>query len=158
MDESNLDKLYKMLNEQLNLLNDNYALEDEKYHVILKDDINRLNQIVLKENAFYMKLRGEEIKREKCIKDLGYEGLTLKEMIGKLKIEDKIRFEELDYKLSKILLEFKRVNDDCQELAKIRLKRAQNMVSSLQNSSENHMYDKSERDTSSRDSIFSTKI
>lgn len=158
MGDKNLDELYNILDKQFHLLKDNYDLEDEKYHVILKDDIDGLNQIVLKENAFYMKLRGEDIKREKYMKNLGYDGLTLKEMIGKLTSTDKIRFEKLYYELSKVLMEFKKINNDCQELTKIRLRRAQNMVDSLQNSSENQVYDKSEKDTSSRGSIFSTKI
>lgn len=152
------DELYSILNEQLNILADNYELEEEKYHVILKDDIEALNDIVQKEQAVYMKIRGTDNKREKTIKELGYSDKTLYQIIETMDDENKNRFSKLHSELNEVIDKFKCKNNECQELANIRIKRANDMIERIQDNSSNHIYDKSTNAENTSKNIFSRKI
>lgn len=155
---SEFNELYEILENQYKILDENYALEEEKFQVILKDDIDRLNEIVQLEQALYMKIRGNDMKRESSIKKLGLSDKTLSDIIDLMKEDDKIKFLEIQEELTNMMIKFRNKNKDCQELADIRLKRAQGMISKLEESSKNHIYNREQNEENKKKNVFSRKI
>ena len=67
-----------ILNESADLYKSFLELEYEKHDAIIKNDIELLEDIVSKEQVYYMKMRGLDQKREKLIDSMGFKGMTLK--------------------------------------------------------------------------------
>ncbi len=132
-----LDNLFDVLKEQLDLYDEFIAVEQEKYNVILADDVNRLDEIVTKEQVFFLKSRGLDQKREHLLKELGFEGKTLKQLIELVDESDKDRFSKMHHDIFTVLQNFKEKNKQCQDLVQIRLYRTQAMLNKLDESTAN---------------------
>lgn len=131
---SKLDSLYEVLKEQLDLYNEFIVVEQEKYNVILADDVNRLDEIVTGEQVFFLKSKGLDKKRERLLNELGFSGKTLKQLIELVDKSDKDRFSKMHHDISTVLQNFKEKNNKCQDLVQIRLYRAQAMINKLDES------------------------
>jgi hypothetical protein len=134
---SKLDNLYEVLLEQLDLYMEFLLVEQEKYNIILADDVKRLDEIVTEEQVFFLKSRGLDQKRERLLNELGFAGKTLKQLIELVDISDKTRFEKIYHDIFKVLQDFKDKNKQCQDLVQIRLYRAQAMINKLDESTTN---------------------
>ena len=134
---SKLNDLYKVLNEQLDLYKEFLEIENEKYNIILADDIKRLDEIVTEEQVFFLKSRGLDQRREKLLTELGFGGKTLKQLIELVDEEDKDRFRKMHMDIFNVLQNFKDKNNQCQDLVQVRLYRAQTMINKLDESSAN---------------------
>ena len=134
---SKLDDLYNVLNEQLNLYKEFLEVENEKYNVILADDIKRLDEIVTEEQVFFLKSRGLDQKRERLLTELGYTGKTLRQLIELIDDAEKDRFRKMHSDIFNVLQNFKDKNNQCQDLVQIRLYRAQTMINKLDESTAN---------------------
>ncbi len=132
-----LDILYNILEEQLHLYEEFMKIEEEKYNVILADNVSRLDEIVAEEQVFFLKSRGLDQKREHALKDLGLTGKNLKEVIESIDNSSKDRFSDMHKKIFNILHTFKEKNNQCQDLVQIRLHRAQTMINMLDESKSN---------------------
>ncbi len=126
-----IDDLYNILKGQLSLYEEFLKVEEEKYNVILTDDIKRLDEIVSEEQAFFLKSRGLDQKRENILKELNLSGKTLKDVIEYVEECDKERFSDIHKRIYKALADFKEKNNQCQDLVQIRLHRAQAMIDKL---------------------------
>lgn len=133
-----LDNLYNILEEQLHLYEEFLKIEEEKYSVILADNVSRLDEIVTEEQAFFLKSRGLDQKREHILMEVGLTGKNLKEVIESINTSDKDRFSEIHRKIFNVLHTFKEKNNQCQDLVQIRLHRAQAMVRKLDESKANN--------------------
>ena len=131
---SKLDDLYNVLKEQLQLYESFLKIEEEKYNVILIDDIKKLDEIVSEEQVFFLKSRGLDQRREKILGELGFSGKTLKEVINNIEPIEKDRFTKMHADIFSVLAAFKDKNNQCQDLVQIRLHRAQQMISKLDES------------------------
>jgi len=129
-----LENLYNILLEQLHLYEEFMKIEEEKYSVILADDVARLDEIVAEEQVFFLKSRGLDQKREHILKDLGMTDKTLKEVIECIDDANKDRFSDMHRKIFSVLHTFKEKNNQCQDLVQIRLHRAQTMIRKLDES------------------------
>lgn len=125
-----MEKLKKLLEESADLYTNFLELEYEKYDTVLKNDIETLDDIVSKEQAFYLKMRGLEQKREKLIDSMGMSGKTLKEIIELLGDEKSILIEDFD-KLNNIISEVKKISHMCKTLLEVRLHRIDKAMSQL---------------------------
>ena len=123
-----MDTLYELLKENSELYKIFLDLEYKKYDAVIKNDIKSLDDIVSKEQAYYLKIRGIEQKREKLMDSLGMTGKTLKEIIdstGNHILED--QYEELNNTIT----ELKKINSLLKTLIKVRLNRIDKKMISL---------------------------
>ena len=123
-----MDTLYELLKENSELYKIFLDLEYKKYDAVIKNDIKALDDIVSKEQAYYLKIRGIEQKREKLMDSLGMTGKTLKEIIDSTRndiLED--QYEELNNTIT----ELKKINSLLKTLIKVRLNRIDKKMISL---------------------------
>lgn len=134
---SKLENLYDVLKEQLDLYEEFLVVEQKKYDIILADDVKKLDEIVTQEQVFFLKSRGLDQKRERLLKELGFAGKTLKQLIELVDEPDKDKFKKMHYDIFNVLQDFKEKNNQCQDLVQVRLYRAQTMINKLDESTVN---------------------
>lgn len=152
------EKLYIILSEELELYNEFIDIEQKKYDAIVKDDINSINKIVSQEQAYFLKLKGLELKREQIFSDSLYKDKTLKEIIEYTDGDQNKKFIELHKKISSTLIDFKRINAQCQILAEIRLHKVQNILSHSEHKDTRITYNNSGAKENNKTNLVSRKF
>jgi len=128
------DTLYALLNESAETYESFIKIEYEKYDAVARDDIKKLDEIIETEQVFYMKMKGQEQKRNKLVQNMGFEDKTLKEIIEIIKIEENDEnheFKKVYDRLFKALNDFKKINSECKTLIEVRLHRIENVMIEL---------------------------
>lgn len=151
-----MNNLIKLLEENAELYKNFLELEYKKYDTVIRNDIETLDDIVTKEQAFYLKMRGLEQKREKLIDSMGMKGKTLKEIIDSADSEKNILIEEYD-KLNSIISEVKKVSNMCKTLLEVRLHRIDKAMSQL-GEKENIYTNNEVKNNNAKSIILSKKI
>lgn len=151
-----MDKLKELLEESADLYNNFLELEYEKYDTVLKNDIETLDDVVSKEQAFYLKMRGLEQKREKLIDSMGMSGKTLKEIIDSSEEAKNMLIEEYE-KLNSIMSEVKKISHLCKTLLEVRLHRIDKAMSQL-GEKENTYTNKESKNNNAKSLMISKKI
>ncbi|MDD2495384.1 MAG: flagellar protein FlgN [Tissierellia bacterium] len=123
--------LYNLLKENVELYNNFLDLEYKKYGAVLNSDINLLDDIVSQEQAYYLKMRVLEQKREKTLKDLGLSDKTLKEIIVLSDDEQKTQLNEIYDRLNILINDVKKINNLCKTLIEIRLHKVDKEMNKL---------------------------
>lgn len=126
-----MNTLYTVLNESAQIYREFLELEYKKYDAILKADIETLDDLVSKEQAFYLKIRGLEQKREHIIETLGFEDKTLKEIIEISNNEQKQILLDIYNELNKLITEVKKINNLSKTLIEVRLHRVDKAMAQL---------------------------
>lgn len=114
-------KLIDILEESAVLYKGFLELENKKYDAVMKNDIEVIDDIVAKEQVYYLKMKGIDQKREKLIESMGCKGMTLKEIINSLEVTDKNELNDKYYELSRLILEVKKTTDLCKSLIEVRM-------------------------------------
>ena len=125
------DSLCDILKESTETYESLVKLEYDKYDAMIRDDINRLDEIISKEQVFYLKMKGLEQRRQKATQNINMQDKTLKEIIESSDIEEKYKLKSEYDRLFKALLNFKKVNSKCKTLIEIRLHRIGHAMSKL---------------------------
>lgn len=125
-----MEKLIEILEESSDLYKKFLELEYQKYDVVLKNDIETLDDIVSKEQVFYLKMRGLEQKREKLMDSMGMKNKTLKEIIDSADDNKTMLHEKYD-DLNSLISEVKRISSMCKTLIEVRLHRIDNVMAEL---------------------------
>lgn len=110
-----------ILKESADLYKSFLELEYEKYDAVIKNDVDALDDIVSKEQVYYMKMRGVDQKREKFVDAMGCKGMTLKEIIETNKIKNNGELIEKYNEFSEIIQEVKKINSLCKTLIEVRM-------------------------------------
>ena len=152
-----MNSLYDLLKESTQLYSRLLELEHEKYDAVIKADIETLDDIVSKEQAYYMKMRGDEQKREKLLKEMGFSGKTMREIIDTSQGEEKIRLNDAYNEFNELLKEVKKINGMCKTLMEVRIRRVDNALSRL-GEKENTYTDAEHKNGNAKSLIFSKKI
>ena len=126
-----MDKLYDLLKENVELYSNFLELEYKKYEAVIKDDISTMDDIVSKEQACYLKMRGLEQKREKILKDLGFADKTLKEIIAFSENEQKLKLTEMYDELNRLIKELKKIQTLCKNIFEVRIHRVDRVMKQL---------------------------
>lgn len=104
--QASLEPLYEIIRSTLALFDDLIVFENKKLDAIAANDILLLDQHMNEEQAYLLKMRGLDAKREKVQKELGFAGLTFREIIEKAEAADKAAllplFEELNEKSAEL--------------------------------------------------------
>lgn len=123
-----MNTLYELLKENAELYKIFLDLEYKKYDAVIKNDIKLLDNIVSKEQAHYLKMRGIEQKREKLMDSLGMSDKTLKEIIGSSECDI---LEKQYEELSNTITELKKINSLLKTVIEVRLNRIEKAMISL---------------------------
>lgn len=151
-----MEKLIDILKESADLYKNFLELEYKKYDTIIKNDIDALDDIVSKEQAFYMQMRGLEQKREKLIDSMGMNGKTLKEIIDS-EVSDKDELLGEYEELKGIISEVKKINSLSKTLIEVRLRRIDKAKSQLGETENTYTY-KEIKNGNAKSLILSKKI
>lgn len=126
-----MNRLIELLEESAELYKGFLELEYKKYDTVIKNDIEALDDIVSKEQAYYLKVRGIEQKREKLLDSMGYKGKTLKEITEVCdEIDSNMLNKEYD-ELIKIITEVKKISSLCRTLIEVRMHRIDKTMEQL---------------------------
>lgn len=123
-----MNTLYELLKENAELYKIFLDLEYKKYDAVIKNDIKSLDDIISKEQAYYLKLRGIELKREKLMDSLEMGGKTLKEIIDSSECE---KLEEQYEELRNTITELKKINNLIKTVIEVRINRIDKAMLSL---------------------------
>lgn len=126
-----MNPLYDLLKESTQLFSKLLELEHEKYDAVIKADIEMLDDIVSDEQAYYLKIRGDEQKIENLLEEIGCSGKTLREIIDMSQGEEKTKLINAYKELNELLKEVKKINRMCKTLIEVRLRRVDNALSQL---------------------------
>jgi len=126
-----MDALYALLEESAELYEEFIKVEYEKYDAVIKDDIKSLDEIISKEQVFYLKMKGLEQKREKLTQTMNMKDKTLKEIIELTDKEVNNKLKLVYDRLFKALKDFKKINSECKTLIEVRLHRIENVMTKL---------------------------
>lgn len=126
-----MNSLYDLLKESTQLFSKLLELEHEKYDAVIKADIEMLDDIVSDEQAYYLKIRGDEQKIENLLEEIGCSGKSLREIIDMSQGEEKTKLINAYKELNELLKEVKKINRMCKTLIEVRLRRVDNALSQL---------------------------
>lgn len=116
-----MDALYTILEESLELYESFIKVEYDKYDAVIKDDIKKIDEIISKEQVFYLKAKGLEQKREKITNSMNIKDKTLREIIEMDDEEDNSKLKLVYDRLFKVLEDFKIISSECKTLIEVRL-------------------------------------
>lgn len=126
-----MNRLIELLEESAELYKNFLELEYKKYDTVVKNDIEALDDIVAKEQVYYLKIRGLEQKREKLLDSMGYKGKTLKEIADTCGETDKNILNQEHDELNKIIAEVKKISSLCRTLIEVRMRRIDKAMEQL---------------------------
>jgi ribosome assembly protein YihI (activator of Der GTPase) len=148
--------LYALLIEYTEIYENAVKLEYEKYDASVKNDIVKLNEVISKEQVFYLKMKGLEQKREKLTLSMKVKDKSLKEIIELYEGDNKIRLKSECDRLNKALVDFKKINNECKTIIDIRLHRINNVMSKL--GQKENTYTNNSKHSNIKSNILSKKI
>lgn len=150
-----MEELIELLKESADVYKQFLELEYTKYDIVIKNDIEKLDDIVSKEQVVFLKMRGLEQKREKLIISMGMNGKTFKEIIDYLDKDENLLSEY--EKLKSIISEVRKISSLCKTLIEVRLHRLDKAMSQL-GESENTYTNKEIKNGSAKSLIISKKV
>ena len=124
-------KLRDILIETNSFLKEITDLEKKKFDFVLKNNISRVEECMKSEQAMMLKLRGLDRKREAVQKELGFENMSFKEIIGTLAEDEKHNFDALFDEMQKNLKLYKETSKLSQDAIEINLHRLDKYLSEL---------------------------
>lgn len=152
-----MNSLYDLLKESAQLYGNLLELEYEKYDAVIKANIKLLDDIVAKEQVYYMKMRGAERKRKQLIEKMGFGNKTMREIIDLYDEEQKTMLNDAYGEFNKMITEVKKINGICKTLIEVRLRRV-DKVMSLLGKKENIYADTEHKNGNVKSLIISKKI
>lgn len=126
------NELSTFLSRYLAFYKDFLDIEQQKFESISHNDIEKLNALVTKEQAFMLQSRGMEVERDKILVKIGVADVALKEIIPSLHVDFISRVQTLYDELSDILLDLKDVNSRSNSLTELRLHRIDTEINRLE--------------------------
>ena len=114
------EELIRILTDTTKVLNDSLPLEEEKLKAVQEDRISTLEECMMREQAIVLKMKGLEQKRERFLKEHGYSGMTLRQIIEKTEGSGRERIQAALEQLVLAAQNFSSYNDEAMKL--IRLK------------------------------------
>ena len=111
MDDESLNKLSHILYQQLELQTELLVLEKDKTKILVKGELEKLDQVIIKEQSIIMKSAGLEKQREALLTETGLIDLTMPELIEKHNLGNKYMLNSRLTGLSNVLNQLKKTND-----------------------------------------------
>ena len=118
---ADMTKFADLLRQFVELFDRMTPLEQEKLEVVKRNQVSALEEIIKKEQAEIMALRGLDQKRERLQKELGFEGMTFQEILGRLPEEQQPEFRELFDTLGSRVKEFQSITESSKAMMEVNL-------------------------------------
>lgn len=111
MTSDNMSELSHLIAQQLELQTELLELEKGKTEILIKGDIEQLNQVMVKEQAFISKSACLEKQCKELLADAGLIGLSFREISKKNDPDSKYLFSRSLDALENVLQQLKKTND-----------------------------------------------
>lgn len=121
MNDEGLRDLSYLLSLQLELQHELLVLEKEKTDILVKGDINSLDDFIRQEQSLVLKSVGLEKKREKLLTETGFLDYSLREIIEKYDTNDSYQLKTLFQRLISTIGQLQKTNDKNNQIVLSRL-------------------------------------
>ena len=124
----NLSSFRELIQQFIELFDRMTPLEQSKLEVVSRNQVALLEDIIKKEQAEIMALRGLDQKRERIQEELGWKDLTFQEILGKLSGEERTDMEQLFDELAARVTTFQSVTESSRTIMEVNLHAINQMV------------------------------
>ncbi|WP_028829245.1 flagellar export chaperone FlgN [Proteocatella sphenisci] len=124
----NMDRFTSLIKEMTEFFDAFQLIEKEKLQAAASNDILRLEELMKKEQAEILVLRGFERKQQEIQADMGCEGLTFKEIIEKAPESGRAELENVYSRLSDSLDLFQKTTQSVKQAIDINLHEIQKVL------------------------------
>ena len=138
---SDLQPFFLLISSLTEVFQEMIVLESNKLDAIAVNDIEKLEQYMKEEQAYAMKMRGLDGKREALQKSMGFENLTLREVIARLDPAEAERLAEMDGLLRTMIEELKNAVSCTKKYIELHLCSLQMLLDQANESKSSETYD-----------------
>ena len=117
----NMDRFISLMKEMTQFFDAFQLIERQKLEAAASNDILRLEEIMKKEQAEILVLRGLERKQQEIQAQMGCSGLTFREMIDRAPEQDRAEFENVYSRLSESLDLFQKTTQSVKQAIDLNL-------------------------------------
>lgn len=121
MNNLDFEKLSLLLMKQIDLQNKLLTLENHKTKVLTEGNIEKLDEVLRKEQPLVLSCAGMEKQREQLLQDMGLSGWTLKQIIGEYDPQNEYGLQTGFKKLEDILHQLSKSNETNHKILQSRL-------------------------------------
>lgn len=125
---ADLSGFQQLIQQFIALFDRMIPLEQSKLEVVSQNQVTRLEDIIKKEQAEIMALRGLEQKREKLQAELGWKDLTFQEILEHLPKEQQMEMKQLFDDLAGRVKSFQNITESSKTLMEINLHAINQMI------------------------------
>ncbi len=125
---ADMTKFADLIRQFIELFDRMIPLEQEKLNVVKQNQVSALEDIIKREQAEIMALRGLDQKRERLQKDLGFAELTFQEILERVSGEEHGELQQLFDELSGRVKEFRSVTESSKTMMEVNLHAINKMV------------------------------
>lgn len=118
----------ELMKQLIELFDRMIPLEQEKLNVVKQNQVSALEELIKKEQAEIMALRGLDQKREKQQKELGFENMAFREILERLPQEQHEEFQELFDSLGARVKDFQSITESSRAIMEVNLHAINKMV------------------------------
>lgn len=111
MTNENMNKLSHLISQHLELQTELLELEKNKTEILIKGDIEQLNQVMVKEQSYISKSDCLEKQCQELLADAGLSGLSFREISEQNDPDSKYLFSRSLTALADVLHQLKKTND-----------------------------------------------
>lgn len=111
-----MEHYVNLLNEFLELFEEMILVEKEKRDVVIAHDLLRLEDLMKKEQAGIMKIRGMEQRRIRMQNDLGFGDKTFQVLLQEVSDEERLRLTPIFRKLEDAIRRFRVTNESTSQV------------------------------------------
>jgi hypothetical protein len=135
------------------------ALEREKYNILISGRLEQLDGCMKREQAFSLKARGLEQKRQDLLKEAGEGQSSFRELIGQTEPSLQPNMRKIYSELSSTVSDVQRTNKKCSEITHMKLGYVSQMISKAENGPElKQIYGKKQGQAEMPEDSFSKKV
>ena len=124
----NLSSFRELIQQFIELFDRMTPLEQSKLEVVSRNQVALLEDIIKKEQAEIMALRGLDQRRQRIQEELGWKDLTFQEILGKLSEEERTDMEQLFDELAARVTAFQSVTESSRTIMEVNLHAINQMV------------------------------
>lgn len=157
MNEIQAKTFYELMKQYLVFYKEFLEFEKIKLEDVTNNRIDLIDEHVKKEEVFLLRSKGFEVKREAFLKELGFENLTMSEIIEKTPQDFKEKVSSLFSELSEVLLDLKEINSRCNSMIELRLHRIEKTLNQLDENQQKQHNDSAKK-PKNRSDFISRKV
>lgn len=116
-----LSSFQELIRQLIGLFDRMIPLEQSKLEVVSRNQVTRLEDIIKKEQAEIMSLRGLDQKRERLQEELGWKDLSFQEILGRLSEEQRPDMKQLFDELAARVTAFRSVTESSRTIMEVNL-------------------------------------